>query len=108
MSEVHDLNYYLKCMMGGALACGLSTTAFFSHWRIKFNNRFSYNSSPRIIDGFKKIKGEISPTFIGYSLQGLGRFGFYEIFKDVYKKVVGEEKADEYRKIGWSVASGSA
>lgn len=31
------------------------------------------------------------PTFIGYSLQGLGKFGFYEIFKDVYKKVVGNE-----------------
>ena len=49
-----------------------------------------------------------SPTLLGYSLQGLGKFGFYEIFKDVYKKIVGEQKAEEYRKIGWSVASGSA
>jgi len=37
------------------------------------------------------------PTLIGYSLQGFGKFGFYEIFKDVYKKAVGEENAIKYR-----------
>jgi len=42
------------------------------------------------------------------SLQGLGKFGFYEIFKDVYKNIVGAENADKYKKIGWSIASGSA
>jgi solute carrier family 25 phosphate transporter 3 len=41
-------------------------------------------------------------------MQGLGKFGFYELFKDVYKGVVGEENAVKYKKIGWSVASGSA
>ncbi len=25
-----------------------------------------------------------SPTFVGYSLQGLGKYGFYEIFKHIY------------------------
>lgn len=48
------------------------------------------------------------PTFIGYSKQGLGKFGFYEVFKDVYKGIVGEETAAKYRRVGWSVASGSA
>jgi len=32
-----------------------------------------------------------APTLIGYSLQGMGKFGFYEIFKDLCKKVVGKE-----------------
>ena len=27
MSDVHDLTYYAKCMMGGNLACGLTHTA---------------------------------------------------------------------------------
>jgi solute carrier family 25 phosphate transporter 3 len=68
-------------------------------------------------DAFKKIKAAEGmrgltlgwlPTFIGYSKQGFGKFGFYEIFKDVYKGVVGDELANKYRRIGWSIASGSA
>jgi solute carrier family 25 phosphate transporter 3 len=31
-----------------------------------------------------------SPTAIGYSLQGLGKFGFYEIFKHKYAELIGE------------------
>ena len=30
-----------------------------------------------------------APTLIGYSLQGCGKFGFYEIFKDVFAGLVG-------------------
>jgi solute carrier family 25 (mitochondrial phosphate transporter), member 3 len=38
----------------------------------------------------------------------MGKFGFYEYFKDIYKGIVGAENADKYRFIGWSIASGSA
>lgn len=31
-----------------------------------------------------------APTAIGYSLQGLGKFGFYEIFKNLYSNMLGE------------------
>lgn len=48
------------------------------------------------------------PTLIGYSAQGFGKFGFYEIFKDVYKGIVGKENADKYKTIGWSISSASA
>lgn len=27
MGDVHDTSYYLKCMMGGALACGVTHAA---------------------------------------------------------------------------------
>lgn len=30
------------------------------------------------------------PTLFGYSLQGLGKFGFYEVFKDVFAKILGK------------------
>lgn len=45
---------------------------------------------------------------IGYSLQGLGKFGFYEIFKDVFAKVAGPENAVEYRRVGWAISSACA
>ena len=48
------------------------------------------------------------PTLIGYSAQGLGKFGFYEIFKDVYANVLGKERAERYRGLGWLVASACA
>jgi len=31
-----------------------------------------------------------APTLIGYSCQGLGKFGFYEYFKDVYGGAIGK------------------
>ena len=31
-----------------------------------------------------------APTLIGYSIQGLGKFGLYEIFKLYYSKMLGE------------------
>ena len=31
-----------------------------------------------------------APTFIGYSIQGLGKFGLYEFFKLYYSKWLGE------------------
>jgi solute carrier family 25 phosphate transporter 3 len=112
--DKHDLSYYLNCMVGGLLACGLTHTAIVSLDVAKCKKQIDKNFSTSLIDGLKKVKGAgqatlgWAPTYVGYSLQGLGKFGFYEIFKDVYKKIVGEENADRYKKVGWSVASGSA
>jgi solute carrier family 25 phosphate transporter 3 len=48
-----------------------------------------------------------APTLIGYSVQGMCKFGFYEMFKDVYKNIAGEN-ADRFRVIGWAVSSACA
>ena len=48
-----------------------------------------------------------APTFIGYNLQGMGKFGFYEIFKDLYRRAAGS-KADEYKVYGWIISSACA
>jgi hypothetical protein len=37
-----------------------------------------------------------APTAIGYSAQGLCKFGFYEFFKDMYSTMAGEENAYKY------------
>jgi len=40
-------------------------------------------------------------------MQGFGKFGFYEMFKDVYKGILGE-KAAQYQTIGFLVSSACA
>lgn len=47
------------------------------------------------------------PTLVGYGAQGFGKFGFYEIFKDVYRYALGE-KASQYQTIGFALSSASA
>ena len=49
-----------------------------------------------------------APTFIGYSLQGFGKFGFYEILKNFYSVVLGEQNAYLYRTLVYLLASASA
>lgn len=44
---------------------------------------------------------------IGYSAQGFGKFGFYEIFKDVYKGAFGKS-AEKYQTIGFLASSACA
>ena len=98
--ETHDMTYYLKCMMGGVLACGLTHTAIVPLDVMKCKKQVDGSYCSGIVDGIGKVRASgqttlgWAPTFIGYSLQGLGKFGFYEIFKDVFKKVVGDEKAE--------------
>jgi solute carrier family 25 phosphate transporter 3 len=48
------------------------------------------------------------PTLIGYSAQGLFKFGLYEFFKDFYSNLAGEENAYEYKKLLWLSGSASA
>ena len=67
-------------------------------------------------DGFKQIKAQQGlggftlgwlPTLVGYSAQGFGKFGFYEIFKDVYRNAAGENEP-KYRTVGFAVSSACA
>merc|ERR1712051_1006004 len=49
-----------------------------------------------------------APTAIGYSMQGICKFGFYELFKNVYSGIIGEENSYLYRTYLYLVASASA
>ena len=117
MSEVHDLSYYGKCMFGGILSCGITHTAVAPLDIVKCRRQVDPRIYKSLGDGFKVIRAAEGvrgltvgwvPTFIGYSFQGFGKFGFYEIFKDVYKKVVGEENAAKYQTTGFLVAAACA
>lgn len=114
MSDLHNLEYYLKCMMGGILACGITHVAIVPLDVIKCKLQIDNSYCSGIIDGVKKINSARqltlgwAPTLVGYSVQGMCRFGFYEIFKDVYKHSFSEETAIRYRKVGWAIAAASA
>lgn len=116
MADKHDASYYAKCMFGGILACGLTHAFTTPLDLIKCRKQINPKIYKSLGDGFKVIKAEkgISglylgwqPTLVGYSAQGFGKFGFYEIFKDVYKKLLGK-KASEYQTIGFLVSSAFA
>jgi len=103
-------------MVGGLFACGLTHTAVVPLDLIKTRRQVDSNLYKSLGQGFSVIaKNEglggltrgWAPTLIGYSFQGVGKFGFYEIFKDLYAKVMGD-KVHDYKVIGYAVSSASA
>lgn len=77
------MSYYFKCMIGGALACGLTHTAIVPLDVMKCKKQIDSSYSKSMIDGVKRVRADghgtlgWAPTLIGYSMQGLGKFGFY-------------------------------
>jgi len=49
-----------------------------------------------------------APTLIGYSMQGWCKFGFYEIFKDLYSTMAGKDNYYRYRDLIYLAGSASA
>ena len=69
------------------------------------------------ISGLKLIRAEegagaiwkgFGPTFVGYSLQGMFKYGLYEVFKDQYMNLAGEEASNNYKGLIWLAGSASA
>lgn len=113
----HDTNYYMKCMLGGILSCGLTHTAVTPLDNVKCNMQVNPKQYPGLVSGFRvmaKEQGSMAlwkgwaPTWIGYSAQGLFKFGLYEVFKDLYANMAGEENATKYRGLIWCAGSASA
>jgi solute carrier family 25 (mitochondrial phosphate transporter), member 3 len=59
-------------------------------------------------EGATGIWKGFGPTFVGYSLQGMFKYGLYEVFKDAYSNLAGEELASKYKGTIWLVGSASA
>lgn len=113
----HTNSYYAKCMVGGALACGLTHTAVTPLDVTKCNMQVNPKKYTGLFSGIRKIVAEEGagavwkgwlPTLIGYNLQGLFKFGLYEFFKDQYSTMAGEENAQKYRGLIWCLGSASA
>lgn len=129
----HDVSYYTKCMLGGALACGLTHAGitpldvakcnmqvrgvFFSQRHrtdasqvnpAKYKGTFPALRLLRAEEGSRGLWKGFGPTLVGYSLQGLFKFGLYEVFKDFYSNLAGEEATTKYKPIIWLAGSASA
>jgi len=112
---VHDNSYYGKCMIGGILSCGLTHTAVTPLDVSKCNMQVNPQKYTGLLNTVKLIAQEEgsgaltkgwAPTLIGYSMQGLFKFGLYEFFKDYYSNLLGEENSKNYK--GFIYLAGSA
>ncbi|KAI7791903.1 solute carrier family 25 mitochondrial carrier [Triplophysa rosa] len=108
---------YALCGFGGVLSCGLTHTAVvpldlikcrIQVDPVKYKSVFNGFSVTLREDGFRGLGKGWAPTFIGYSMQGLCKFGFYEVFKAMYNDMLGEENAYLWRTSVYLAASASA
>lgn len=115
--EVGSGKYYALCGVGGILSCGITHTALTPLDLVKCRIQVDPVKYKGIFNGFSVTykEGGIrglgrgwAPTAIGYSLQGLGKFGFYEVFKKVYSDALGEENTYLWRTSLYLAASASA
>jgi solute carrier family 25 phosphate transporter 3 len=115
--EFGSAKYYGLCGLGGVLSCGLTHTAIVPLDLVKCRIQVNPQKYKGIIGGFRTTIAEEgvrglskgwAPTLVGYSLQGLGKFGFYEMFKVFYADCLGEELSYQYRTFLYLGASASA
>lgn len=115
--EFGSFKYFALCGLGGILACGTTHTFVvpldlvkcrIQVDPIKYKSLFSGLALTMREDGAKGLAKGWAPTFIGYSLQGFFKFGFYEVFKVFYTGLLGEEGAYLYRTWLYLGASASA
>ncbi|MFH4973357.1 hypothetical protein AB6A40_000066 [Gnathostoma spinigerum] len=109
--------YFALCGLGGVISCGITHTGIVPLDLVKCRIQVNPEKYRGIVAGFRTTIAEEgvrglakgwAPTLVGYSLQGLGKFGFYEIFKVMYGDLLGEELAYQWRTSLYLAASASA
>merc|ERR1712038_422895 len=115
--EFGSRKYFALCGFGGVLSCGITHTAVVPLDLVKCRLQVDSAKYGNLGQGFKITIAEDgakglakgwAPTMIGYSAQGIGKFGFYEGFKILYGGLMGEENAFLYRTSLYLIASASA
>ncbi|XP_046516611.1 phosphate carrier protein, mitochondrial-like [Equus quagga] len=115
--EYGSRRYLLLCGLGGMLSCGLTHTAIVPLDLVKCRMQVDPGKYSGILSGFgvtlrddglRGLARGWAPTFLGYSLQGLFKFGLYEVFKIHYAERLGPERAYAWRTGLYLAASASA
>lgn len=115
--EFGSNKYYALCGLGGVLSCGLTHTLVTPLDLVKCRLQVNKEKYKSLGNGFKLTYAEggagglflgWAPTAIGYSMQGLCKFGFYEVFKNIYAGMMGEENAFLWRTSLYLISSASA
>ncbi|KAG6910199.1 hypothetical protein DXG01_012334 [Tephrocybe rancida] len=113
----HDSSYYAKCMLGGAIACGFTHAGITPLDVAKCNMQVNPAKYGGLVPSIKLLLKEegatgiwkgFGPTLLGYSAQGMFKYGLYEIFKDFYSNLAGEEASAKYKPAIWLAGSASA
>lgn len=110
--------YFAVCGLAGIFSCGLTHCGVTPIDMVKCNKQNNpqiFNQgmigNMRILAGIKGARGLVrgwAPTFVGYSFQGLGKFGLNDFFKYQYAKTLGEDFKTNNPKIYYAMCSGSA
>lgn len=109
--------YYAYCGLGGLLSCGITHTMVTPLDLVKCRLQVNKEKYKSLGNGFKVTYAEggaknlflgWAPTAFGYSAQGICKFGFYEVFKNIYSGILGEENSYLYRTSLYLAASASA
>ncbi|KAI9706848.1 MAG: hypothetical protein M1820_004627 [Bogoriella megaspora] len=91
--ELFSGTYFGACTLGGVIACGPTHTAVTPLDLVKCRRQVDANLYKSNVQAWKSIysaeglRGVFfgwAPTFVGYSFQGAGKYGFYEVFKYLY------------------------
>lgn len=91
--ELFSGTYFAACTIGGVIACGpthtMVTPLDLVKCRRQVDNKL-YKSNAQAwktiykSEGIRGVFFGWTPTFVGYSLQGAAKYGFYEVFKNLY------------------------
>jgi solute carrier family 25 phosphate transporter 3 len=123
--ELYSPTYFAACGFGGIISCGVTHGLMTPLDLVKCNAQTNPKEFPGAIAGIRAIySGKVThlgfgsglsglakgwaPTFIGYGLQGLCKFGFYEYFKHLYGGQFTPDDAAKYKDLIWICASASA
>ncbi|KAJ8682067.1 hypothetical protein QAD02_017859 [Eretmocerus hayati] len=115
--EFGSNHYFMLCGLGGILSCGITHTMVTPLDLVKCRLQVDRAKYKSVVNGFKVTHAEDgtrglvrgwAPTFFGYSIQGMFKFGLYEVFKVQYSQLAGEELSFEYRTSLYLISSASA
>eukprot|EP00494_Astrolonche_serrata_P031085 UN31354 len=114
----NSTEYFAVCGLGGILSCGLTHCGVTPIDMVKCNKQNNpdvFNKgmfgNMKILFDQKGLRGNIrgwAPTFVGYSFQGLGKFGLNDLFKYQYSNLLGKDFKYDHPKLFYAMASGSA
>jgi len=115
--EFGSSKYFALCAFGGAMSCGITHTLVTPLDLVKCRLQVNKEKYKSLGNGFKVTVAEAgarglflgwAPTAIGYTAQGICKFGFYEFFKNLYSGWLGEENTYLYKTSLYLAASASA
>lgn len=105
--KLYTPEFYAACTLGGIVACGPTHSSVTPLDLIKCRLQVNPKLYPGnlagiktiyVKEGFGKLFTGVGATFIGYSLQGAGKYGGYEFFKHTYTKALCGDDINKFRK----------